>query len=1299
MRSQKPKLGGGVINPLFEEYLKSLQNATPDERKAILSLIEGLLNETLHGDVVVSDYLRIKNVRWNGTDLIFQIWWYNGTEPALIKTYLWHDPISALDAVKESKSSAYSVQSLENQFVIKPLSVSPGVRIVGVDYLTNDGSGEYVYIENPSITTVSLKGWYLLDDYAYSNQKCWVNNNLPRDECHDSFGRNHIFKLSMSLAPHTVREVPLASSPSNAILNNDGDTLYLIDRWGNLVSMYHYAASPNITIEDVLIYPASPVNGDNLRLRVRLDNRGSLDGTGKIEVYIDGTLVATRSGVKIRRYSIATYTIKNVWNAKAGTHSLIVKFVPEYNGNTQTFGMIFKVSEVHPRIRDVHYENAIESHPLRFSVTAENPSGSKVNVKLTLFIDGTMEYGFNKGFLYGHSGYGFYLIWKRPEAGYHTVTILMQSSDGSTSKWEKRIYVKPNSPPSIVDLELPSMVYAGENSNGSVLVADGDGDKVTVKVNILGHYGFRLRDIAPGKVRKFPLAPIYNRTNCREEVTVEATPVDEYGRKGKPVTRTITVITDSDKDGWCNALELEYGTNPRNNDTDGDGVIDSKDVDPLRDAIVELYIFRARALDPAENYNLGWNVDFRVEATFKAGSIIQTLKEDLPSDTQDVEKMTMLGKDIFENIQREAVAVLRFNPPDDVESIEVDLKLVDRDMVSGDDIMDISPKQGNNEAGKVAKLFFSLRNGTWWGDDYINDHKDYFGYGHLSGADDSTEDYTNGGEHDAEPFSKYYDELEALGYDLSVVNITDVKGWDGIESLELKDYQSGTLYRYTNPEEAVLFTLSLPDGTQRRVLIINKRNAKVMTMKLNDEVSATYPGRVDKDANMSNLTSNATPKVKNEAKYEATLIFRRGGDSAKTLSTESVSSSETSTETSALTFDAVATSTDVDEDDAEIWFLIKTNDDDGDGIPFHRELELNKELGTNRFSPSINDAYGDYDGDGVPNSVELFIGKNPVKPDVLGIKLSVAVGWNADEDYLKKLIKGFQRASQVIYDYTDGYAMITEISIKNNVQEGSEEWEESMVRIRPTKNSTLLTYNGFWYWKWVKNIDGKENGYILLFREFGDKTPDKYYRGIAHELGHFVFGIGDEYSAPFSWDHDKNGTLEGFCYWDLASVLQNEYHVSGFDWLHTVMGRNWKGEELSTKGHPTLKSDYDWFYNELVEYDKKLREKVGYGLAKVINDHDPTKNITNLYQIMPTHWQTTYTIDWMPHNMTSGWEVVFALLAAGHTMGYHGVSNIDAGLYLDLDFDGVADYKLPDSYIPKVGPYTGVGYYLRVNWG
>jgi len=257
-----------------------------------------------------------------------------------------------------------------------------------------------------------------------------------------------------------------------------------------------------------------------------------------------------------------------------GRHPLSRRqFVPNYKGRTQTFARTFKVLEVHPHLKDVEYGKPVESHPLRFNITAENPTGSKVNLNLTLFVDGEKVDEFTNGFLYGHREYDrFYLLWKRPGVGYHRVTIIMESGDGSTSRWEKRIYVKPNSPPAIVELELPKWVYAGEESNGSVTVVDGDGDRVDVYVKILGHYSFELRDLASRETRKFPLAPIYNRTNCREEVTVEATPVDEYGLKGKPMTETITVITDSDKDGWCNALELEYGINPEGKDTDGMGL-------------------------------------------------------------------------------------------------------------------------------------------------------------------------------------------------------------------------------------------------------------------------------------------------------------------------------------------------------------------------------------------------------------------------------------------------------------------------------------------------------------------------------------------------------------------------------------------------------------------------------------------------------------------------------------------------------------------------------------------------------
>jgi hypothetical protein len=41
------------------------------------------------------------------------------------------------------------------------------------------------------------------------------------------------------------------------------------------------------------------------------------------------------------------------------------------------------------------------------------------------------------------------------------------------------------------------------------------------------------------------------------------------------------VSADSDGDGWTDAFEIEMGTDPNNPDTDGDGIIDSKDPNPL----------------------------------------------------------------------------------------------------------------------------------------------------------------------------------------------------------------------------------------------------------------------------------------------------------------------------------------------------------------------------------------------------------------------------------------------------------------------------------------------------------------------------------------------------------------------------------------------------------------------------------------------------------------------------------------------------------------------------------------------
>ncbi|NJE47156.1 lamin tail domain-containing protein [Thermococcus sp. GR7] len=1250
-----------------------MPNATEEEKEALLTLIEAMLNGTLNGEITVSDTMKIKNAQWNGTDLIFEIWWYDGINPVAIKTYRWRNPRQALQLVHQMKNGKASEESLEEAFTVGPLTISYAVHIEDVDYLTNDGSGEYVLLHNPGLSTVSLLGWYIMDEYAYNNPSCWINNTIPRDDCIDSYGKDHVVRFSINIPPGAVVRIPVASSPYNAILNNDGDTVYLIDDKGYFASMYSYSASPEITVEGISYYPNPLREGDYMDLTIVLDNRGALDGTGTIEVYIDGKLVKS-STETVWKYHIWYYKMYEVWKATSGSHVLTVKFVPQYGGEVSSKSITFTVSASEPYITEVTHNDLVEGYPAEFHVDVVNPAGERKDIILKLFIDG-VEVDTVTSYVY--EKWEFDLQWSNPEKEFHKVEIKLYDESGTVlySQWASTLYFRPNTPPRIESLQLPSWVYANEWSEGTIQVYDSEGDLVDVEVNVIGRFSFTRSDLSSGVPYEFPLAPIYNHTNCRENVTVEFTLRDQYGMTGETITKVLTVVTDSDKDGWCNA----------------------EDIEPFRDATVTVYIFRYRKLDAVSG-------DVSLKAfTLINGKYQEVYNSQLAYMTTDYEKRTLLGENIFSNLDGQAIAKFTFDIPDNAETVDLWLNLND-----GENVLDISPT-----SSLFAHIVFNTLTGIWSGDDYPDDHKDYFGYGHLSGCGDGSCGDINPST-DIEPFSKYYDEIEALGYDLSGVNITNVQGWDEIESLELKDHQTGTLYQYTNPDEAVLFTIALPNGTQKRVLIINKRNAEVKAMKLNDEMNAMSTGVTDKDVNASNMTTNATAGIGKKAKYEATLIFRNETEGVKTLSTEAVSSSETSTETSLLTFDVVATSEDIDEDDAEIWFLIKLNDADGDGIPFYKELELNKELGTNRFSPSINDAYGDYDGDGVPNSVELFIGKDPAKRDILGIELNISVEWTMSEEDKKNLIYSIRRASGFIYDYTDGYAMITKV----NIWDDKRNWDIADVRVHDTtwqipQISDLLypgwpksIVGGYWM-KRDPRVSPQEKALIHIM------MPEKFWGGdfwgsigeedwgetLGHELGHYVFWLRDEYQ---DWQGHKYqswyvGILNAVATGSIVivggvpSALVLEYYaykiqLDDFMSIHSVMNKQWKWSELSTpKDYENFKRDTEELWNK-TSIIWKLQ---GYTSPK---------------DMLPDQWGDPNDPDkWH----SSGWETVYKILTSKNleikacvpledpSKGSYLCSEVPIVMSNEIELSFVPDYN----FIPETGPYTGVGYFMEVTWG
>jgi len=87
------------------------------------------------------------------------------------------------------------------------------------------------------------------------------------------------------------------------------------------------------------------------------------------------------------------------------------------------------------------------------------------------------------------------------------------------------------------------------------------------------------------------------------------------------------------------------------------------------------------------------------------------------------------------------------NVDDSKEKVTIEVKLFEK--VGNEKIQcDISPRKGEYSEGKTLKLTYSLKNGSWWGDDFLGDAN---GYGHASGTEDGVYD-----ENDCEIFFDIY---------------------------------------------------------------------------------------------------------------------------------------------------------------------------------------------------------------------------------------------------------------------------------------------------------------------------------------------------------------------------------------------------------------------------------------------------------------------------------------------------------------------------------------------------------------
>jgi len=194
----------------------------------------------------------------------------------------------------------------------------------------------------------------------------------------------------------------------------------------------------------------------------------------------------------------------------------------------------------------------------------------------------------------------------------------------------------------------------------------------------------------------------------------------------------------------------------------------------------------------------------------------------------------------------------------------------------------------------------------------------------------------------------------------------------------------------------------------------------------------------------------------------------------------------------------------------------------------------------------VSDAWEDSDGDGAFNIQELMIGKNPANPhDIVGYEIVVAVMFDASDEYLSRLAQALCLATCYIFDYTDGYAIISSIKIYDNVKEGSPEYNEANVRIKDLPEGVLgqAVYRAF----------------IEVDKDVLTESMEKFVYVFGHEFGHYAFDFGEEYkdeNGKYYWDcrnlprklvDEGIITVMGFGLWEIPTEKLLECELSTYD--------------------------------------------------------------------------------------------------------------------------------------------------------
>lgn len=191
---------------------------------------------------------------------------------------------------------------------------------------------------------------------------------------------------------------------------------------------------------------------------------------------------------------------------------------------------------------------------------------------------------------------------------------------------------------------------------------------------------------------------------------------------------------------------------------------------------------------------------------------------------------------------------------------------------------------------------------------------------------------------------------------------------------------------------------------------------------------------------------------------------------------------------------------------------------------------------------------------------------------------------------------------------------------------------------------------------------------------------------LGHELGHYVFWLEDEYK---DWHGHKYGEWYPAVLTEFVGPEAPEIYLiltGKMLSLHTVMNKQWKWSELSTP------RDYEMFRNWTHQLWLKYPNawiNMGY---------------TTEADMLPDQWGDPNDPDrWH----SSAWETLYKILTSENL-------KINACVPLEDPSKGVyacrpqniimsngiqIDFVVDLGFVPKTGPYTGVGYLMEVVWG